>query len=126
MSNHTPTNTLQGVRAGLQELADNLNWEAHEREVAQARANPVKYKLTLCFEGGDPNYRGYEGPRDRRGRQVFWLWSTKRNAAGYFLFWREVHDKDGTIKRDKWFAHKTKRRLIERAQRFAGVTAGSP
>lgn len=95
-------------------------WASFERDrqdhlVARAKADPKKYKLTTIFPDGT-NYHYWPAGMDGRNRKVHFCWSTKRNAAGYFLTWREVIGKDNG-KRDMWSARKTKSACAEIARR---------
>lgn len=97
----------------------------HERDRRQAaidaaRRDPRGHKLTRIFDGKSPSYRYYPAGRDGRGWIVRFCWSCNRNAAGYFLGWRELIPPKGSTakhggKRDQWIARKTRRRAEELA-----------
>lgn len=79
-------------------------------EIAEGKAEKHR-KTTIMPDGA--GYRYYTGQPDAKGREVRWCYSTKRNAAGYFLAWREVWDSGkGEGFRDEFMAHKIKRNLI--------------
>lgn len=78
-------------------------------------ADPRGHKLTRYMAAGaNTNWRYCPAGKDGRGRTVRFAWACHRNAAGYFLGWREIVSKDGkTIERDQYFARKVKRRAAE-------------
>lgn len=93
----------------------------HNRRLKAAKAEPAANKLTKVFDpDARMSYRYYDGGKDGRGRKVWFCWATERNAAGYFLGWREVRGKTGG-KRDQWVARKVKARCKEAAKRRADV-----
>lgn len=84
--------------------------------------DPAKYKLNGMMADGKPASYRYMGATNGRGQAVWFCWSVHRNAAGYFLGWRETYfkrtGKDGTYAtRDQWSARKVKKRVIELAER---------
>ena len=84
-----------------------------ERLEREAKADPVKHKLCMVFPGG-PRYRYFA--KQRRGLVIRWCWSVNRNAAGYFLSWREtVNAKRGGGKRDRFVASRTRAKMKARA-----------
>ena len=88
-----------------------------ESEARAAKADPAKHKLTRVFDAGvSTSYRYWDAGIDGRGRAVIFCWACHRNAAGYFLGWREVSSKQQT-KRDMWVARKTKAACQEVARR---------
>ena len=100
----------------------NIEGTRQKQEKAEIAADPQAHKLTrMMADGKSANYR-YMGATNGRGQAVWFCWSTQRNAAGYFLGWRETYlkrkKKDGTYaKRDQWTARKAKKRVMELAQR---------
>lgn len=90
----------------------------NDREAAAAKANPLANKTTRVFEPGvSTNYR-YWGPvKNGKGQKVRFCWSSHRNAAGFFLGWRETWMKNGTVKRDQWLARRVKARAADVAKR---------
>lgn len=92
-----------------------------QREVDRAAADPVANKLTrLAAPGKDWSYRYVPAGKDGLGRTVRFCWSCHRNAAGYFLTWREVRGKTNG-KRDQYAARRVRRRCMEMAMRRATV-----
>jgi hypothetical protein len=93
-----------------------------EREQEAAKADPLANKLTRVFDQGvSASYRYYGGKRNGKGQRVMFCYSVHRNAAGFFLGWREVYMKNGNVKRDQWVSRRVKARCIEIAKRRAGV-----
>lgn len=81
---------------------------------SKAKADPQAHKLTkIMDEGKSASWRYWSAAPDGLGRQVRFCWSCNRNAAGYFLGWREVVSKNGTIKRDRFLSRKLKHRVRE-------------
>lgn len=88
-------------------------------------------KLTKITFPNDPSWRyfsnGLNSKRayDRRGWEVRFCWSTKRNAAGYFLSWIErvppanSQAKSKEPQRTKWAARKSRKRAKALALRRA-------
>ena len=109
----------------LDAMFADLEQTRRESEFARAKAEPARYKLTKVWERGkNCTYRHYSGGQDDRGWSVNFCWSTSRNAAGYFLGWREVlappTSKSKTRwKRNQWVARKSRRRAEELALRRA-------
>jgi hypothetical protein len=93
------------------------SWQRFEndREEAEAKADPVRHKLSKLFDNS--NYRYYRS-KDGRGREVRFCYSCHRNVAGYFLAWREVIGKK-EAKRDGWIANRRKQTLIDRQRKLA-------
>lgn len=86
--------------------------ENMQRESDDAKADPRKHRLSRVMQSGNLNYRYNDGGRDGRGSKVWFCRSTGRNVAGYFLAWRQVETKD-KIKRDRWIASRSKKRVTE-------------
>lgn len=88
-------------------------------ELARVKADPIGHKLTRLMEEGKPaSYRYYKAGKDARGREVRFAWCTNRNAAGFYLGFREVYDpKRQTIKRDQFTARRVRARVSELALR---------
>jgi hypothetical protein len=106
------------IRALLQSFEDMNN----ERELKAAKADPLAHKTTRLFEPGvSTSYRYYGGKRNGKNQRVLFCYSVHRNAAGFFLGWREVYMQNGTVKRDQWVSRRVKARCIEVAKRRAGV-----
>ncbi len=98
-----------------------------EREQKAAKADPIKHKLSRVFDQGvSAAYRYYGGKKNGKGQRVLFCYSVHRNTAGFFLGWREVYMKNGTVKRDRWVSRRVKARCIEIAQRRAGIEWTQP
>lgn len=94
-----------------------------ELEYERAKDNPRKHRLTRIMERGKPtNYRYYSAGKDGHGWSVWFCYCTNRNAAGYFLCWRERRAPKKSrskvrMKRDKWTAEKLRKDAREWARR---------
>lgn len=92
--------------------------ENAQRAIAAAKADPVKHKKTLQWDG-ELRWRYFEGGLDRRGVRRRFCYTTTRNAAGYFLSFVEVWDsKKGRGERKDFGASKTRKLMKERARRM--------
>jgi hypothetical protein len=97
----------------IQEFIAEQYAHSQQRVLERIKADPVKHKKTLLFDG--PMRWRYWSAKDGRGREVRFCYTTTRNAAGYFLGFREVINKDRTGKRDDFFAHRRKKTVSDRA-----------
>jgi hypothetical protein len=103
---------MNAAEAIISKLWSDIQAEQNSYEAERARENPVKYKKTRVFpSGASMSYRFYR-EKNGRGQEVRYCWSTERNAAGYFLCWREVRGKQAG-KRDMWRASK-QRQVMKR------------
>ena len=94
----------------------------NDREETAAKADPLAHKTSRLFPSGvSAGYRYYGGKRNGKGQRVLFCYSVHRNVAGFFLGWREVYMKNGTVKRDRWVSRRVKARCIDIARRRAGV-----
>jgi len=94
--------------------------ERAELEAERVRKDPKKHKLTRLFPAGvDPErrHRGFDAGTGPNGRRVWFVYSTARNAAGYFLTWRQTEHPDGRVVRERWCAHKLRRAAKHFARR---------
>jgi hypothetical protein len=119
----TPSPELQSA---LNRIWRSIEGDEMKRESARAKADPQAHKLTRVMEGKHgSSYRYRSAGTDGLGRRVLFCWSVHRNAAGYFLGWREVYSKPRgkrgayTVKRDRWVARKAKWRARDVAVRRA-------
>lgn len=102
----------------MQLMLATMEMEHRERMVATVKADPVRHKLTLQWEG-ELRWRYFDGGIDRRGVRRRFCWTTTRNAAGYFLSFVEVWDsKKGRGERKDFRASKTRNLMKERARRM--------
>jgi hypothetical protein len=101
----------------FRDLILSFNRMNNDREAESAKANPLANKTTRVFDAGvSTNYR-YWGPvKNGKGQKVRFCWSTHRNAAGFFLGWRETWMKNGTVKRDQWSSRRVKARVADLAK----------
>lgn len=106
----------------FRDLIISFNRMNNDREAAAAKREPLKHKLTRVFEPGvSTSYRFWPAGKNGKGQRVIYCWSSHRNAAGFFLGWRETYMKNGTVKRDRWLARRIKARCAEIAKRRAGI-----
>lgn len=94
--------------------------DARRSQVDHIKKDPKANKLTGVFEG-DIRYLYYPAGKDGLKREIRFCYTTVRNAAGYFLSFREVLTKKGG-KRDQFAARKVRKRAAAlakgRAERF--------
>lgn len=107
---------LRTLNRWLNEGVDAARAQEAKAAVRKAKADPVGNKLTPYFDVGGTSYAYWSAGTDGRGRAVRFCRSCQRNAAGYYLGWREVVGNAGT-KRDGWTARKVKARLSELMKR---------
>ncbi len=108
----------------LQDVWSQVMRAHHEIELEEIEADPKKHKLTKIMGPKGSSYRYYSAGKDGRGWEVRFCYSCWRNAAGYFLGWREVIPPKGSTanhagKRDKWIARKVRKRAAKLAKRRA-------
>jgi hypothetical protein len=110
----------RGVERKLDQLvADvfgDLERDSRKLELERVKADPGKHKTTRLMAAGKPcSYRYALGAHGVR-----YCWTCWRNAAGYFLSFREIHDHEARqVRRDKWVAHKKRKLAKDTAQRWA-------
>lgn len=106
----------------FRDLILSFNRMNNDRQAEAAKRDPLSNKLCRVFDPGvSTSYRYYTAPKNGKGQRVLFCWSSHRNAAGFFLGWREVYMKNGTVKRDRWLARRVKSRCAEIARRRAGI-----
>ena len=124
MSNNTAENhpVVRRLKAACADMWDDLLEEWRQAEYERAKAAPLVNKLTRVMEEGKgTNYRYWGGEIiNRKGQRVRYCWSVYRNAAGFYLGWRETWRKNGTVIRDRFVARRvrTKCKVIAQ-QRYA-------
>lgn len=110
----------KAVQDLFEQIMGRVQRTAQDRELARIRSDPKAHKLTrLMADGKSTSYRYVPAGVDGWNRTVWFCWSCHRNAAGYFLGWREVTRRDGTGKRDQWVARRVRKRAKELAMRRA-------
>ena len=106
----------------FRDLIVSFNRMNNDREAEAAKRDPLANKATRVFDVGvSTTYRYYGGKRNGKGQRVMFCYSVHRNAAGFFLGWRETYMKNGTVKRDRWVSRRVKARCMEIARRRAGI-----
>lgn len=84
----------------------------------EAKAAPLEHKLTRVMEPGkSTRYRYWGSLINGKGQSVRFCWSVHRNAAGFFLGWRETVQKNGTVRRDRFLSRRSRLRCREIAHR---------
>lgn len=111
-------------------MLDDIEDAGRRIAIREAKANPREHKLTRVFDR-PATFRFWDTvPRLDGFQTVAFCWSCHRNAAGYFLAWREIATPStGKVVRDQWKAGKVKARLRERAARLTAEaleSAGLP
>lgn len=105
------------ITARLADLFGELEQAERRREVEAAQRDPLKHRLTRVFAAGvTANYRYFNAGKDGRGRRIFFCTATHRNAAGFFLTWRQVETAT-IMKRDQWSARRKKKDAKEIARK---------
>lgn len=95
--------------ANLSRIFGDLDQADRRRESEAAQRDPLKHKLTRVFAAGVPtSYRYFNAGKDGRGRKVFFATASHRNAAGFFLTWRQV-ETPIMMKRDQWSARRKRK-----------------
>lgn len=109
---------LRNLKQRCAEMYAELLRNDQKRELAAIEADPLAHKLTrLWGEGPGPRYRYWGDIRNGKGQRVRYCWSTNRNAAGFFLGWREVWMKNGTGKRDQYVSRRSRQKVKDIARR---------
>ena len=102
----------------LQLMLLEMHVAEHDRIRREAAADPEKHKRTRVFpRDGNTNYQFYESKRGPRMKPVRYCYSSGRNAAGYFLTWRERELPSGSWARDQWVARKKRKACAEMARK---------
>jgi hypothetical protein len=106
MSAETAIRDLLAADPAIQAALRSVRLAEQNRNEAAAVADPLAHKLCRIFPYGVSNrYRYYSSRRDGRNREVRFCWSVNRNAAGFYLGWRELVSK-AQVKRDRWTARR--------------------
>jgi len=114
------------VQKMFHEMWADIQHSQWKREIERAKADPQANKLTRVFDQGvSLGYTYINAGKNRKGQSVWFCWSKERNAAGYYLAWRQVRMRKKT-KRDQWCARKIRRRCKEISQKRAAVFERRP
>jgi hypothetical protein len=79
-----------------------------------AKNDPVKHRLTLRMDG-HAGYTYFDAGCDGRGVRVRFCYSKNRNAAGYYLVWRQRESKR-YVRRDQWDSSTSKASAVSTAK----------
>ena len=116
----SPENRRRLVRLG-EEIGRILQADFQSIQLDAIKRNPKRHKLTLIMANGKrANWRYIPAGKNGRGSKVRFCYATNRNAAGYYLVWREVETAK-QVKRDQWDATPSKKDAIETARRRANA-----
>ena len=92
--------------------------------VEDAQKDPKKYKLSTIIADGKPaSARYWRGGKNAEGEQVDYGYACWKNIAGYYLSWREIENPT-EIKRDRFCAHRTRKRASGFAKECADLFQG--
>lgn len=119
MTHTTAANRLP-LPVFMQRILGEVNQSILAADAKRAEADPLANKHTTVMPNG-AGYRYMSVPKNGKGQTVRYCYSVHRNAAGFFLGWRETIQKNGTGKRDMWLSRRVKRRVVEVCQRRANV-----
>lgn len=75
----------------------------------EIQKDPKRHKLTRIMGPKGSGYSYADGGRDHTGRRVWFCWASWKNAAGYFLAWKEMRGENGQGERVGWTAHRTRK-----------------
>lgn len=101
----------------IQLMMAEMTVASHDRIRDEAARDPAKHKLTTVFpRDGHTRYRYWQSKAGKGVREVRFCYSTGRNAAGYFLTWRERDVGGGRWKRDQWAARKVRKAACSLAE----------
>lgn len=115
------------ARELIAEIWGKVSRDFDEIAYLEAKVDPHRHRLTRIMERGKPcNYRYYAGGRNRHGWAVRYCYATNRNAAGYYLAWREVEAPTKSkskvrMRRDTWSANPLRKDAAEWCRRMARV-----
>lgn len=104
----------------IQDILRDLEQGRRADELERVKADPEGHTTTLIMEEGkEPTWRYWKGG-GVPGCRVRFGYMCWRNAAGYFLSFREVWDPEkGQGFRDKWVPHRKRRLAADTARRWA-------
>jgi len=104
----------------IREILEELEQTRLTGERERAEADPEAHRLTLVMERGKQASWKYWDGGGVPGSRVRYGYTCWRNAAGYFLSFREVWDAEkGEGYRDKWVPHRKRRLAADTAKRWA-------
>jgi hypothetical protein len=87
-------------------------------ELADIRKDPKANRLTRIMGPKGDSYRYADGGADHVDRRVWFCWACHRNAAGYWLAWKEVRG-GKNAQRSAWTSHDTKKAARAFSERWA-------
>jgi hypothetical protein len=108
-------NRMVADSPSLQMLFADFEQKMRESDARNAKADPKRYRRTRVFdEGVHTGYR-YFPVREKGRPEVRFCWAVNRNAAGFFLVWRETVTRR-QVRRDEFDGIGDKRAAISHAR----------
>ena len=114
-----PRDVTGGLPFEMLKMYADLERIGNDREEREAKADPHGWRKSRLFPKG-ASYRYYKA-----GPGLRYCYSVHRNAAGYFLAWRERTMKGGRFTRDQYVPSKIKREVIEHARKAEAKSRGA-
>lgn len=99
----------------LNQMVGDFYRREQQIELEQIKADPRKYRDTNLM--GDNGSTYFWWSAKHRGKTHRFCYSKHRNAAGYYLTWEEVINKDGSGQRLYMRGYKLKRDAMESAEK---------
>lgn len=96
------------IEERLSQFFNELELADHRRKLKAIEADPKAHRTTTMMGPKGSSYRCVEGEPDHTGRRVLFCWSCWKNAAGFYLAWKEEHG-DDCFKRRAFTAHRTRK-----------------
>lgn len=84
------TNIRYGNSLPFTRADEVANSKAQADAVTRAKADPKSHKESFVFEDTHYRYNYIDAGTNGRGWSVRYCWTTTRNAAGYYITWRET------------------------------------
>jgi hypothetical protein len=114
------SNFTTALEAAVGDIFAGVERDRQRDQLAKIQKDPEAHRLTrLMAPGARLSYRYEDGGEDHTGRTVRFCWACHRNAAGYFLAWRQNQGADGQGERVAFTAHRQKKAARAWSQRWA-------
>ena len=104
-------------RRRLQGIMERAEHARNNREMEEVLADPKANARTTLFTV-DVRYRMFDGGRAKGGERLWFCYSTVKNAAGFFLTWRELEGDEETRR-----THHQPHRMRKAAKRMCAIRA---
>jgi hypothetical protein len=99
----------EGVQAIFRDLMRDMEMDRQKKELATIKDDRASHKMTRLMGPNGGSYVIVIRTSGADGRTVDFCRSCWKNAAGWFLSWRESEREDGAWERTDWQAHKTRK-----------------